>query len=91
MSKTMQINDIHLKAEMYTELINDMQAKIMEFERDYPDCMSDELANVKSKLSEARMESRIRIDEAHFQKWESLLLAANVAMQQSPSGWPMDF
>lgn len=80
---TIQTNDIHLKAEVYSELINDMQAKIAEFEREHPECMNDEIQNINRQLSDARMGSRIYVDEYHFQKWEDLLLSADAAMIKS--------
>ena len=80
---TMQTDDIHLKAEIYSELINDMQAQIAEFERDYPGCMNEEIITIRHQLSEARMASRIHVDEEHFQEWESLLLSADAAMIRS--------
>ena len=81
--KTIQTDDIHLKAEIYSELINDMQAQIADFEREHPDCMNSEIVNINRQLSKARMKSRINIDEAHFQEWESLLLSADAAMIRS--------
>ena len=78
--KTIQTNDIHLKAEIYSELINDMQAKIAEFEREHPECMNDEIQNINRQLSDARMGSRVYVDEYHFQEWEDLLLSADAAM-----------
>ncbi len=81
--KTMQADDILIKAELYSELINDMQAKIAEFERNYPDCVNDEILNINRQLSDARMGSRIYIDETHFEKWENLILAADAAMIRS--------
>ena len=81
--KTVQTDDIHLKAEIYSELINDMQAKIAEFEREHPDCMNNEIANINNQLSKARMKSRISVDEIHFEEWESLLLSADEAMTRS--------
>ena len=80
MNKTNQIDDIYLKAEIYSELINDMQARIAEFERERPDLTNNEIKNINRQLSKARMRSRININEAHFKEWESLLLSADAAI-----------
>lgn len=81
--KTIQTNDMHLKSELYAELINDMQAKIAEFERDYPECVNEEILNINRQLSDARMSSRVYVDDYHFQEWEDLLLSADAAMIRS--------
>lgn len=78
--KTLQSDDIHVKAEVYFELINDMQARIFEYENNSPDCINEEIKEINRKLSAARMEARINVDEEHFQIWDNLLLSANAAM-----------
>ncbi len=78
--KVIHTDDIHLKADIYSELINDMQAKISEFMDNYPGCITDELNAVHRKLSDARMGSRIYVDEEHFKEWDALLLSADAAM-----------
>ncbi|MBO4847179.1 MAG: hypothetical protein J5525_12915 [Lachnospiraceae bacterium] len=79
----MQTDDNFLKAEIYTELINDMQAKITKFKGKYPECVNDELVKIDQQLTDARMLSRIYIDEMHFAKWEDLLTSAKAAMIKS--------
>ena len=81
--KNKSTDDMRLQAEIYSELINDMQAKIFEFEKKYPNYITDELVNINSKLSAARMESRIYVDEDHFKQWEDLLCAADATMIQN--------
>ncbi len=77
---TIATKDVHLKAEIYTDLINDMQGRIAEFELDNPEYMNDEIRNVNKQLSKARMTSRIKVDEEHFMEWEKLLTSAEAAM-----------
>lgn len=72
-----------IKAEVYGELINDMQAKIMRYSENHPECIDDRLEEINSELSTARMESRIFPDDEHFEKWESLLAAAEIAMLEN--------
>lgn len=72
--------DIHLKAEVYSALINDMQARIMEFEKEHPNHMNDDIRSINQRLSDARMKSRIYVDENHFLEWENLLDSADEAM-----------
>ena len=67
------IDDKYLKAEIYLELINDMQARIMEFEKETPNYMTAEIKEANRQLSDARTKARIYIDEEHFLKWETLL------------------
>lgn len=81
--KVVENEDMRIKAEAYAELINDMQAKIYEYENENPTCMNDAIRNINKKLSAARMEARIYIDEEHFNKWDELLLSANAAMIRS--------
>ena len=81
--KAIQTDDIHLKAEVYSELINDMQAKIFEFENEHPDCMNEKIKDINHRLSIARMESRIYVDEEHFHLWDELLLSANTTIIKS--------
>lgn len=69
-----------MKAEIYSELINDMQAKILKFKREHRGHINEEIEDVSRRLSEARMTARINADEAHFRKWDNLLLSADAAM-----------
>ncbi len=48
---------------MYFELINDMQAKIFEFENDNPNYMNEEIREINRRLSAARMEAHIHIGQ----------------------------
>ncbi len=81
--KPIQTDDVCLKAEIYTELINNMQAKIYEFGRENPGCINVEIRTINNRLSDARMESRIKVDDEHFEKWERLLITADAAMIRS--------
>lgn len=81
--KTKQADAIRLKAEVYFDLINDMQARIFEFKHSSPDCMNEEIRSINRRLSAARMESRIHVDEEHFRQWDRLLSRANAAMIRS--------
>ena len=74
-------DSIRLRAEVYFELINDMQARIFEYESEYPDCMNEEIREINRQLSAARMESRINVNEEHFHEWDQLLLTADTAMK----------
>lgn len=78
--KNVRNPDIRLKAEVYFALINDMQARIFEFESAKPDCINQTLMDINRQLSDARMEARIKVDDEHFQKWDELLSSADAAM-----------
>ena len=73
--------EMRLQALIYQELINDAQARIFEFEKAYPDCMTDDIRDINKQLSDARMQSRVYVDMEHFQKWEGLIQSAKVAME----------
>ena len=73
--------EMRMQAVVYQELINDAQARIFEFEKAYPDCMTDKIRDINKQLSDARMQSRVYVDMEHFQKWEGLIQAANAAME----------
>lgn len=73
--------EMRIQAVVYQELINDAQAQIFEFEKAYPDCMTDDIRDINRQLSDARMQSRVYVDMEHFQKWEGLIQAANAAME----------
>ena len=81
--RTLATDDIHLKAEVYTELINDMQAKIYEYSINNPENINKKLKEINRQLSYARMKSRIYVDDEHFKEWEALLLAADATMIQN--------
>lgn len=74
-----------IRAEVYGELINDMQARIFRYSEKYPESVNDELRMIDSELSVARMESRIYPDEEHFEKWEQLLQSADTIMKARQS------
>ncbi len=78
--KALATEDPMIKAEIYTELINDMQAQISEYMSKNPHRKNEKLVTIKKRLSSARMESRIYVDEEHFDQWEDLLLSAKATM-----------
>ncbi len=80
MMPEIKTDDIVLKAEMYSELINDMQAKIYEYSQTVNGNLKKEIQVLNEQLSEARMEVRIYTDEAHFKKWNDLLLSVRSAI-----------
>lgn len=73
--------EMRMQAVVYQILINDAQAQIFEFEKAYPDCMTDDIRDINRQLSDARMQSRVYVDMEHFQKWKGLIQAANAAME----------
>ncbi len=60
-----------VRAEVYTDIINDRLAKISAFKRIKPGCMTDEIINLRKQLIIARQESRIHSNEGYFKKWDS--------------------
>lgn len=78
-----QNDDIFLRAEVYQERINDMQARIYRFAVESPGYMNDEIREINRQLSLARTEARIKVDEEHFKKWDDLLQSADAAMIKS--------
>lgn len=77
--------EMRMQAVVYQKLINDAQARIFEFEKAYPDCMTDEIRDINNHLSDARMQSRVYVDLEHFKKWEGLIQSAKVAMETAIS------
>ena len=77
--------EMRMQAVVYQDLINDAQARIFEFEKAYPDCMTDEIRDINQQLSDARMQSRVYVDVEHFQKWEGLIQSAKAAMETAIS------
>lgn len=75
--------EMQIQAVVYQELINDTQARIFEFEKAYPDCVTDEIRDINRRLSDARMQSRVYVDVEHFRKWEGLIQAAKAAMEMA--------
>lgn len=73
--------EMRIQAVVYQELINDAQAQIFEFEKAYPDCMTDDIRDINRQLSDARMQSRVYVDVEHFQKWGELIQSAKAAME----------
>ena len=69
-----------VRAEVYTDIINDRLAKITELKRKKPNYMTDEIRNLRNRLIAAHQESRIHPDEEHFKKWDSLIVSTDAAL-----------
>lgn len=78
--KEIKTDDMAMKAEIYTELINDMQARIYEYSKETGGHLSKEITDLNKQLSYAHTESRIYVDEEHFKKWDALILSAKAAI-----------
>ena len=75
-----------VRAEVYTDIINDRLAKISEFKRTKPDYMTDEIRNLRQKLITAHQESRLYPDEEHFKIWDSLIISIDAALGKAERG-----
>lgn len=69
-----------IKAEVYTDILNDRLAKITELKRIKPDKITEEIGNLREQLVIAHQESRIYPDEEHFEKWDSLIVSIDDAL-----------
>lgn len=76
-------NELYIMAEIYSERINDAQAKIIELELNEPSCITDRIKQLKKELSYARTQSRVFVDEEHFKKWDELLSDTEAAIIRS--------
>ncbi len=80
MVKAIKTDEQWLKAEIYTEILNDRQARIMEFISKYPEADNTELLEVNKQLSVAHRESRFKVSDEYFKKWDDLILHADTAL-----------
>ena len=69
-----------VKAEVYTDIINDRLARITEFKRENPKYMTDEIKNLRNDLIIAHQESRTHPNEEQFKKWDSLIISIDAAL-----------
>ena len=76
-------NEKHIKAEIFTDLINDRQAKIIKFKIKHPEYSSQELTDIEDRLAMAHREARIAQDNEHFKLWETLISLADDILVQS--------
>ncbi len=80
MIKKIKTDEEWLKAEIYTEIINDRQAKIVEFISKHPDTDKTELMDVNKQLAVAHRESRFKVGDDYFKKWNNLILHADAVL-----------
>ena len=78
--KEIKTDDMTMKAEIYTGLINDMQARIYEYSKETGGHLSKEITDLNKQLSCAHTESRIYVGEEYFKKWDVLILSAKAAI-----------
>ena len=72
------------KAEIYTELLNDMYATIREFLFYNPNNnYSAELTKEYEELAIAHRKSRFHCDKAHFDQWDQLLSQSRQTLKRA--------
>lgn len=76
--------DIILQTELYTERLNDMYARISEFQTKAPyNLYFDELEQKGKDIAIAHRRSRFYPDKDHFAQWESLLADADTLLKKA--------
>ena len=80
MMNPINTNDSLLKTEIYADMINDRQGKLIDYMLKHPNKNNEELMQLKKKLAKAHKEVRILVDETHFLMWERIITETDAAI-----------